>query len=77
VPLETAEMSAQVFEVISSLREITIPPAAPDLAVALDLTGTARRAAIENVRANLPSIKDPAFLADVERRLEKAVTSDK
>jgi len=77
VPLETAEMSVQVSVIISSLRGITIPLAAPDLAVALNLSGTARRAAIENVRANLPSIKDPAFLEEVERRLEKAVTSDK
>ena len=77
VPLETAEMSAEVSAIISSLRGITIPLAAPDLAVALDLTGTARRAAIENVRANLPSIKDPEFLADVEHRLERAIASDK
>jgi methenyltetrahydrofolate cyclohydrolase len=71
VPLETAEMSAEVFEVISGLRDITISLAAPDLAVALDLTGTARRAAIENVRANLPAIKDQEFLSDVERRLQR------
>ena len=69
VPLETAELSAEVAKIISSLRHITIPLAAPDLAVALDLTGTAQRAAIENVRANLPSIKDREFLAEVERRI--------
>jgi glutamate formiminotransferase len=69
VPLRTAEMSAEVAAIICGLRGITIPLAAPDLTVALDLTGTARRAAIENVRANLPSIKNPEFLADVERRL--------
>lgn len=77
VPLETAEMSAQVSTIISSLRGITIPLAAPDLAVALELTGTAKRAAMDNVRANLPSIKDRQFLEDVEHRLEEAVTSDK
>jgi glutamate formiminotransferase len=77
VPLETAELSAEVAKIISSLRDITIPLAAPDLAVALDLAGTARRGGIENVRANLPSIKDQEFLDRVERRLEKAVTSDK
>jgi glutamate formiminotransferase len=76
-PLETAEMSAEVSTIISSLRGITIPLAAPDLAVALDLTGTAQRGAIENVRANLPSIKEREFLEDVERRLSKAVTHDK
>jgi glutamate formiminotransferase len=70
VPLETAELSAEVAKIISSLHDITIPLAAPDLAVALDLAGTAQRAAIENVRANLPSIKDPEFLDRVKRKLE-------
>ena len=81
VPLETAELSAEVAKIISSLRDITIPLAAPDLAVALDLAGTAKRGAIENVRANLPSIKDQEFLDRVERKLEaiekRAVTSGK
>jgi glutamate formiminotransferase/formiminotetrahydrofolate cyclodeaminase len=79
VPLETAELSAEVAKIISSLRDISIPLAAPDLAVAFDLAGTAKRGAIENVRANLPSIKDQEFLDGVERRLEalkKAVTGD-
>jgi glutamate formiminotransferase / formiminotetrahydrofolate cyclodeaminase len=71
VPLETAELSAVAAEIITGLRGITIPLAAPDLAVALDLTGTARRAAIENVRANLPAIKDQEFLSEVERRLQR------
>jgi formiminotetrahydrofolate cyclodeaminase len=70
VPLETAELSVEVTEIISSLRDITIPLAAPDLAVALELAGTAQRGAIENVRANLPSIRDQEFLDRVERKLE-------
>jgi glutamate formiminotransferase len=81
VPLETAELSAEVARIISSLRDITIPLAAPDLAVAFDLTGTAKRGAIENVRANLPSIKDRDYLDRVERKLEalekRALMSDK
>jgi glutamate formiminotransferase/formiminotetrahydrofolate cyclodeaminase len=80
VPLETAELSAEVATIISTLRDITIPVAAPDLAVALDLAGTAKRGAVENVRANLPSIRDQEFLGRVERNLEaldyRAVTSD-
>jgi len=75
--METAELSAEVANIISNLREITIPLAAPDLAVALDLAGTAQRAAVENVRANLPSIRDQEFVDGVERRLARAVTSDK
>jgi formiminotetrahydrofolate cyclodeaminase len=80
VPLETAELSAEVAKIISSLRDITIPLAAPDLAVALDLAGTARRGAIENVRANLPLINDQDYLDQVARKLgalKEAVTSDK
>jgi formiminotetrahydrofolate cyclodeaminase len=80
VPMETAELSAEVATIISSLRDISIPVAAPDLAVALDLAGTAKRGAIENVRANLPSIRDQDYLDRVERKLEaldyRAVTSD-
>jgi glutamate formiminotransferase len=69
-PLETAELSAEVAKIISRLHEITIQLAAPDLAVAFDLAGTATRGAIENVRANLPSIRDKEFCGCVERRLE-------
>ena len=72
VPLETAELSVEVAKIISSLRDITIPLAAPDLAVALDLADTARRGAMENVRANLPSIRDQEFLDGVERKLKKS-----
>jgi glutamate formiminotransferase len=70
VPLETAELSAEVATIISSLSNITIPLAASDLAVALDLAGTARRGGIENVCANLPSIIDQEFLERVEKKLE-------
>jgi len=70
VPLETAQLSAEVAKIISSLRVISIPLAAPDLTVALDLAGAAQRAAIENVRANLPSIKDLEFVGSVQRRIQ-------
>jgi formiminotetrahydrofolate cyclodeaminase len=80
VPLETAELSAEVTMIISSLGDITIPLAGPDLAVALDFAASAQHGAIENVHANLPSIKNPEFLDGVERKLEalkKPVTSEK
>jgi glutamate formiminotransferase len=70
VPLETAELSAETAEIVSSLRGITIALAASDLAVAFDLAVAARRGALENVRANLPAISDREFLDSVERRLE-------
>jgi formiminotetrahydrofolate cyclodeaminase len=69
VPLETAELSAEVARIVSSLRDISIPLAASDLGVALELAATARRAALENVRANLPSITDRDYVEGVERKM--------
>jgi len=69
VPMETAELAAQVARVIESLRPITIPQASSDLAVALDLASSARRGAVHNVRSNLPSIHDHKWLAQVSERL--------
>jgi glutamate formiminotransferase len=70
VPMETAELAAEVARVIEALRPITIPQASSDLAVALDLAGAARRGAVENIRANLASIHDPAWLARIEQKLQ-------
>jgi methenyltetrahydrofolate cyclohydrolase len=70
VPLETAELATEATEVLSSLEGITIPQAASDLKVALDLAGVARRAGIENVWANLPGVQDEPWLRDVEERLK-------
>jgi len=69
VPLETAELAAEVARVVGSLRDITIPQAASDLTVALQLAQAARRGAIENVRANLPSIHDQEYIARAEQKL--------
>lgn len=69
VPLETAELAAEAARVIGTLRDITIPQAASDLAVALHLAEAARRGAVENVRANLPAIQDQEWLSQIERRL--------
>lgn len=69
VPLETAELSAEVAAVITGVRDATIPQAASDLVVALDLAGTAKRGALENVRANLSSIDDHDWLDQIGRRL--------
>jgi formiminotetrahydrofolate cyclodeaminase len=76
VPLETAEVAAAVAHEVASLVGITIPQAASDLSVASNLAETARRGGIENVRANLPGIRDESWLRDIEarlRRLDKAL----
>lgn len=71
VPMETAELAAAVARELSGLAGITISQAGPDLHVAVSLAQTALRGGIENVRANLPSIKDKPWLQRIQARLEK------
>jgi glutamate formiminotransferase len=76
VPLETAELAAAVARELASLVEITIAQAASDLRVASDLAETARRGGIENVRANLPGVRDESWLRSIEARIERLGTRD-
>ena len=69
VPMETAELAADAASLIGALRPITIPQASSDLAVALDLAACARRGAIGNVRANLPSIHDRGWAERIEQKV--------
>jgi formiminotetrahydrofolate cyclodeaminase len=69
--LETAELAAAVAREVAGLAGITIAQAASDLRVASDLAETARKGAIENVRANLRGVRDASWLRDIEARLEK------
>jgi glutamate formiminotransferase len=71
VPLETAELAAAVARELASLAGITIAQAASDLRVASDLAETARRGGIENVRANLPGVRDESWLRGIEARMER------
>lgn len=70
VPLGTAELSAEVSRLVESLRPITMPQAASDLSVALQMAAAGRVGAIENVRINLASIEDRAFVGEIEARLQ-------
>ena len=72
VPLETAELAAAVARELASLAGITIAQAASDLSVASNLAETARRGGIENVRANLPGVRDESWLRDMEARLRES-----
>jgi len=69
VPLETAEMAAEAARVVKDLQAMTVPQAASDLNVALALATAGRAGAVENVRANLPSISDQEWVARLEARL--------
>ena len=69
IPLETAELAVAVERELAGLGEITIAQAASDLAVAANMVETARRGGIENVRANLPGIRDESWLRGVKARL--------
>jgi glutamate formiminotransferase len=76
VPLGTAELAVAVGHEISALGGITIEQAASDLHVAASLAETARKGGIENVRANLPGVRDQAWLHDLEARLEGLAARD-
>jgi glutamate formiminotransferase/formiminotetrahydrofolate cyclodeaminase len=69
VPLETAEIALAVAREIRGLVEITIPQAASDLRVALNLAETARRGGIDNVLANLSGVHDPGSITNIRGRL--------
>ena len=75
VPLETAELTAEIAHAIKALRNITIPQAAADLAVALHLGEAGLRGASDNVRVNLLSIRDRDWVAQVEQRLKSFETT--
>ncbi|MBZ5566200.1 MAG: glutamate formimidoyltransferase [Acidobacteriia bacterium] len=70
VPLETAELAAEVARLIEPLRPITIPQAASDLTVAAHLAEAALAGAVENVRANLPSIQDSVWVSQLETQIQ-------
>jgi len=69
VPLETAELVVETARLVESVRPITLPQAASDLAVALHLAEAAYRGALDNVRANLPSIQDSGWIARITERV--------
>lgn len=69
-PLETAQLAVHVSRLVESLRPITAPQAASDLAVALAMAEAARQGAIENIRANLPSIHNKDWVTQMEAQIQ-------
>ena len=69
VPLATAEMASEIRRSIQELGGFTFAGAASDLAVAQAMAQAALTGAVENVRANLPSIHDAQWVAEMETKL--------
>ena len=69
VPLGVAEKVKQVAEIARSLGPITNPNMKSDLTTSLALARAAMEGALANVEINLESLKDEAFVGDVERRV--------
>lgn len=70
VPLETAGLAAETGRIIRSLGAISLPQAASDLVVAGQMARTAVEGSLENVRTNLTSIRDAAWVESLARQVE-------
>jgi formiminotetrahydrofolate cyclodeaminase len=71
VPLETAQKSREVAQLVEALRPITNPNMASDLTVAAALAQAAITGALANIEINLGSLKDATFVANVRSSLEE------
>lgn len=70
VPLRTARLCAAVAAHGAETAEGFNPNTASDLGTALECAAAGLHGAAMNVRINLPSIKDEAYVQDVSRELE-------
>ncbi len=71
VPLETAELAAQIIDLAARVVKKGNPNAVTDGAVAGMLARTAVLAGAMNVRINLTSIQDRAFVSDMDRQVDE------
>lgn len=69
VPMENAERCARVMELVTELRGRSNPRAASDLECGAYLAYAGLLGCVANVRANLPSIRDPAVVAELQARI--------
>lgn len=75
VPLETAELCLDVLEHAVTVTAEGTSVAVPDAAVGALLAHAAVRASVSTVRANLDTITDEAFVAEMEERAAAAETA--
>ena len=71
VPLETAGLAAETGRLIHSLGPISLPQAASDLVVAALMVRAAVQGSLENVRTNLGSIHDTAWVESLTSQVEE------
>jgi glutamate formiminotransferase / formiminotetrahydrofolate cyclodeaminase len=74
VPLAVAEKSHEIAEITQGLFAITNPNMKSDLTTGLALARAAVTGALANVEINLTSLKDAAFVVEVEKRVN-AITA--
>ena len=72
IPLTVAERAREVRTILESLKAITNPKMASDIAVGSALANAATEGALANVEINLGDLKDEAFVADVKKRVAAA-----
>ncbi|HEX8896282.1 MAG TPA: glutamate formimidoyltransferase [Terriglobales bacterium] len=72
IPLTVAERAREVRTILESLKPITNPKMASDIAVGIALANAATEGALANVEINLGDLKDEAFAADAKKRMAAA-----
>ena len=70
VPLGVAEKAKAVVETAEKLKPVTNPNMKSDLTTAVALGRAAIEGALANVEINLASLKDTAFVAEVQKKVE-------
>lgn len=75
VPLETAVIIKEILRTLKSLPAMTIPAAASDLMVAQRMAEAGFEGSVQNVRANLPSVRDRPWASRLEQRIRELESS--
>lgn len=75
VPLKTASVAAEALAVAKQAAPLAGPAVVSDINCAMHLLKAAALCAAENVRINIPGLKDPGTAKDLEGRLEKTLAA--